>query len=195
MTNRDVSKGPGKGEDARMPSQAGRRCPARARAKLLPTADPEAEGLRAVRADIDHILDELDEAALFNALDAIKLCRYGMEFQRKTPGMPDRVPTDLPTSGETRIERSSDGSGSTYHLISGSSWKILAAEEIAALLRIVRHTENEAAAAKRLWQWFRQERRDIALDLGLEKATSSGLFVILHVLKETFPVMAPRRLP
>ncbi len=92
-----------------------------------------------------------------------------------------------------RIERSDDGG--TYHLIAGKVWKMLAAEEIAALLRIARHVESETAASRHLFLWFDRERKDIATDLEITAASSKRLPAILRLLKETFPVKSPRRLP
>lgn len=192
MTHGNVKKSPEKQGSTVLPRSRGQ--PVRTGKRAATSCvDSPAEKRRALRSDIERILDELDESALSNALDAIRLCRYGMELElHKDKVLLQKQGAD-PGCGEMRIERSVDGS--TYHLIAGDSWKILAAEEIASLLRIARHTENETLATRRLWQWFRQERRDIALDLGIEKADSERLGIILHLLKETFPVKSPRRLP
>lgn len=192
MTHGNVKKSPDRQGTAIPSHNMDKPLPPRKRRDKVSCADPTLDRRMAIRGNIERILDELDESALSNALDAIKLCRYGMELEPRKDCAPSLQPR-IETGGEMRIERSDDGS--TYHLIAGDSWKILAAEEIASLLRIVRHTENESVAAKRLFQWFRQERRDIALDLGMETAGSERVCVILHLLKETFPVKAPRRLP
>lgn len=192
MTHGNVKKSPERPHKAIPSHDRVQPLPTRKRRDKVSCVDPDPDRRAALRGNIERILDELDEAALSNALDAIKLCRYGMELELHKDSSSSLQPC-IETGGAMRIERSDDGS--TYHLIAGDSWKILAAEEIASLLRIVRHTENESMAAKRLWQWFRQERRDIALDLGIDTANSERLGVILHLLKETFPVKAPRRLP
>jgi len=192
MTHGNVKKSPDRLHKAIPSHDMGQPISSRKRRDKVSCVDQGSDRRMALRGNIERILDELDEAALSNALDAIKLCRYGMELELHKARTSSFQPC-IETGGEMRIERSDDGS--TYHLIAGDSWKILAAEEIASLLRIVRHTENESMAARRLWQWFRQERRDIALDLGIETASSERLGVILHLLKETFPVKAPRRLP
>ena len=145
-------------------------------------------------ADIGRILDSLDEAGLSQVLDAAKICRYEMELERKEAERRTTM-NELPVgeSGVIRIERSEDGA--TYHLIVGRVWKIFAAEEIASLLGIARHAESESAAARRLYHWLLQERRDITSDLDIRSAASELLLEILRLLRETFPVKTPRRLP
>jgi hypothetical protein len=159
---------------------------------LKVSAGARAKVPATVRDKLDRILDELDGEAIVRVLDAAMAARHGM-----TLAGADRDPrgdlADDPGEAPMRIERSADGD--TYHLISGRVWKMLAAEEIAALLRIARHAESEVSAARHLYQWLDRERRDIASDLDITGASSKSLPSMLRLLKETFPVKSPRRLP
>ncbi len=144
--------------------------------------------------NIEGMLDVLTEDGLSHVLAVATMCRYELALVRcdeARQGDADQAPC---LDGKAlRIERSADGS--TYHLISGKVWKILAAEDIAALLRISRHEESAAAAARRLFDWMTAERKDIAADLCIRGESSSLLREFLGVLTETFPVRSPRRLP
>jgi hypothetical protein len=147
-----------------------------------------------VRDKLERILDELDGEAMVRVLDAAMAARHGMELARDGAERDPRASlSGSHDEAPMRIERTADGD--TYHLISGKVWKMLAAEEIAALLRIARHTESESLAARHLFQWLDHERRDIASDLGITGASSKSLPSMLRLLKETFPVKSPRRLP
>jgi hypothetical protein len=140
------------------------------------------------------MLDVLTEDGLMHVLAVATMCRYELALVRKAE-KPDSgdLPGTAPEGTAMRIERSVDGS--TYHLILGKVWKILAAEEIASLLRITRHEEDEAAAAQRLFLWMKAERRDIAADLHIRSADSPALHEFLTLLSATFPIRSPRRLP
>lgn len=164
----------------------------------LPFAEPRS-GKRAFESDrarllgeIGRVLEDLDETGLVQLLDTASMIRYNQSLLRATEDVQgEELPFEQVDSLGLRIERSSDGS--TYHLLAGQVWKILAAEEIAAILRIARHEESEMAASRHLYQWIRQERRDIAVDLHIPSGASPVLKELLGLLRATFPVRTPRR--
>lgn len=133
------------------------------------------------------LLPALDDEGIVFLLEQAKVHRYNMEVQKlnEIAGRSDLGgprPTPVPA---LRIERSEDGS--TYHLVAGSEWKMLTAEEMAALVRISRSGEPEDEIARRLRVWLARERKDIYLDLGLD-GTSIGMAKdIVRLLTATFP--------
>jgi hypothetical protein len=142
--------------------------------------------------EISGILEDLDETGLVQILDTAAMIRYNQSLLNATEELEgDELPFDEASAIGLRIERSNDGS--TYHLLAGPVWKILAAEEIASILRIARHEESETSASRHLYQWIRQERRDIALDLHIPNGSSPILRELLILLRQTFPVRTPRR--
>lgn len=133
------------------------------------------------------LLPDLDDEGIAFLLEQAKVHRYNMEVQklndiagRSDLGGPR--PTPVPA---LRIERSEDGS--TYHLVTGSDWKMLTAEEMAALVRIARSGEAEEEIARRLRSWLARERKDIFLDLGLDEPSVGIAKDIIRLLNETFP--------
>lgn len=142
--------------------------------------------------EIESMLDVLTEDGLSHVLAVATMCRYELALVRSEAA---READSLPSleGEELRMERSADGS--TYHLISGKVWKILAAEDIASLLRISRHVDDEASARREVYQWMKAERKDIAHDFGIRGESSPVLEDLLCLLAETFPVRSPRRLP
>ncbi len=133
------------------------------------------------------LLPVLDDEGIAFLLEQAKVHRYNMEVQ-KLNEMADRSdlggprPTPVPA---LRIERSEDGS--TYHLVAGSDWKMLTAEEMAALVRIGRSGEGEEEIARRLRGWLARERKDILLDLGLDGPSFGMARDIVRLLALTFP--------
>jgi hypothetical protein len=147
-----------------------------------------------IRGDIEGLLDVLTVDGLSHVLAVATMCRYELALVRSQEARVEDEGLPLAIEGGAlRIERSADGS--TYHLISGKIWKILAAEDIAALLRISRHEDSPKAAAHRLYHWMKNERRDLAADFRIRSDRSPVLGELLSLLAETFPVRSPRRLP
>jgi hypothetical protein len=141
--------------------------------------------------EIEGMLDVLTEDGLSHVLAIATMCRYELALVRSEESRLGGRNIQLESSGASvRIERSSDGA--TYHLISGKAWKILAAEEIAALVRISRGAEDTLALAQ-LYDWLQTERRDIAIELHVRSDKSPALLQLLGLLRETFPVRSPRR--
>jgi hypothetical protein len=139
------------------------------------------------------LLPELDAEGISFLLEQAKVHRYNMEVQRLND-IADRSdsvgprPTPVPA---LRIERSEDGS--TYHLVAGSEWKMLTAEEMAALVRISRADDVEDEIARRLRAWFAAERKDIFLDLGLDLPSKGMARDIARLLASTFPPRSAKR--
>jgi hypothetical protein len=195
MTGHDVKKsveGPNSGPDQERPRSGS------AFRETLPFGEPrrgkqpfESDRARLL-GEISRVLEDLDETGLVQLLDTASMIRYNQSLLRATEEVQgEELPFEEVNPLGLRIERSSDGS--TYHLLAGQVWKILAAEEIASILRIARHEESEMAASRHLYQWIRQERRDIAVDLHIPSGTSPVLKELLGLLRATFPVRTPRR--
>jgi hypothetical protein len=139
------------------------------------------------------LLPELDDAGVSFLLEQAKVHRYNMEVQRLNDiaARSDSIgPRPVPVPA-LRIERSEDGS--TYHLVAGSDWKMLAAEEMAALVRISRSGDGEEEIARRLKAWLARERKDIYLDLGLDGQSGRMARDIARLLAATFPPRAAKR--
>jgi hypothetical protein len=139
------------------------------------------------------LLPELDEEGVAFLLEQAKVHHYNMEVE-KLNAISDRVagagprPTPAgprPTSSALRIERSVDGA--TYHLVVGSDWKMLTAEEMASLVKISRCGEGEEEVSRRLRLWLAKERKDIFLDLGLDGPSIGMAKDIVRLLATTFP--------
>lgn len=143
--------------------------------------------------EIEGMLDVLTEDGLSHVLAVATMCRYELALVRSEEARMGGRNIQFESSGaDIRFERSSDGA--TYHLIAGKVWKILAAEEIAALVRISRLTDDSEAIA-RLYDWLQTERRDIAIELHVRSDKSPALVKVLGLLREHFPVRNPRRIP
>jgi hypothetical protein len=143
------------------------------------------------------LLPELDDEGVAFLLEQAKVHHYNMEVERLN-AISDRVagagprPTPIGNGSATsalRIERSEDGA--TYHLVAGSDWKMLTAEEMAALVRISRSGDGEEEIARRLRAWLARERKDIFLDLGLDGPSIGMAKDIARLLTATFPPRSP----
>lgn len=139
------------------------------------------------------LLPELDEEGIAFLLEQALVHRHNMEVE-KLNAISDRVaaagPRPTPegprkTSSALRIERSADGA--TYHLVVGSDWKMLTAEEMASLVRISRCGEGEEEVSRRLRAWLARERKDIFLDLGLDGPSIGMAKDIARLLVAAFP--------
>lgn len=178
--------------------------------KVGGTAAPRA-GDKAVEAgkgrraallkELKSILEELDEEGLDFLLEQAHVHRYNMEVDRlneaeerreaaraEAPARGGKGPAaGGPSSARVpplRIERSQDGE--TYHVISGGRYKMFAAEEMLALVRIAHANPDPAEAGRGLFRWMSRERTDALADLGFAGPADPGLAAMAALLRKSF---------
>ncbi len=152
-------------------------------------------GLKNTLEELVSLLPELDEEGLVFLLDQARLRRYALEVERRGLEAAKEARGSLRLSGSSRtglrMDRSADGS--TYHIVSGRTWKMFTAEETAALVRIARREAPDREAASGLHSWLEAERRDFLVDLDIEGADSPRLLELLSLIRDTFPAKLPRK--
>ncbi|UTC77008.1 hypothetical protein E4O04_02900 [Treponema sp. OMZ 799] len=85
-----------------------------------------------------------------------------------------------------RIERSSDGS--VYHIISGGKWKLINADELFSILKIVNAKLDDNEIRLNLIHWFFKERGDFVADLGLADTHDPRWLELIKLLKTNFKI-------
>lgn len=85
-----------------------------------------------------------------------------------------------------RIERASDGS--VYHIISGGKWKLINADELFSILKIVNAKLDENEIRLNLIHWFFKERGDFISDLGLADTHDPRWLDLIKLLKTNFKI-------
>ncbi|UTY29413.1 hypothetical protein [Treponema putidum] len=85
-----------------------------------------------------------------------------------------------------RIERSSDGS--VYHIISGGKWKLINADELFSILKIVNAKLDDNEIRLNLIHWFFKERSDFVSDLGLADTHDPRWLELIKLLKTNFKI-------
>jgi hypothetical protein len=150
------------------------------------------------RGELAALLPELDDEGIAFLLEQARTLRHNMEVERLNAEA-DRaeergggreaamapVPARPGAERGMRVERSSDGA--TYHIVADGAWKMFAAEEMAALVRMTREDDPEEEIGRRLYAWLARERRDALGDLGISRPSSPALVELVRLLKRTFP--------
>lgn len=85
-----------------------------------------------------------------------------------------------------RIERASDGS--VYHIISGGKWKLINADELFSILKIVNAKLDDNEIRLNLIHWFFKERGDFVSDLGLADTHDPRWLELIKLLKTNFKI-------
>ena len=85
-----------------------------------------------------------------------------------------------------RIERASDGS--VYHIISGGKWKLINADELFSILKIVNAKLDDNEIRLNLIHWFFKERGDFVADLGLADTHDPRWLELIKLLKTNFKI-------
>lgn len=134
------------------------------------------------------MLPELDEEGLSFLVEQARLRRKALAEARALYLSSLEIAREAET--ELKIGRCDDGS--TYYIVSGPTWKLFSADEIAALVRIARN-EEETAAARSVFLWLLEERRDVLADLRIQDEASERLPELIELLRTNFPVRSPRR--
>lgn len=152
--------------------------------------------------ELKSLLEELDEEGLDFLLEQAHVHRYNMEVERlneaeerREAGRAEAVSVRAgkrPAAGKTvsarvpplRIERSQDGQ--TYHVVSGGRYKMFAAEEMLALVRIAHANPDSAEAGRGLHRWMSRERTDALADLGFTGPSDPGLGALAALLRKSF---------
>lgn len=83
-----------------------------------------------------------------------------------------------------RIERSKDGT--VYHVIRGGKWKLINADELFHILRIVNADTDENEIRLNLIHWFFNERADFVGDFGLSNSHDEAWVELIQILKKNF---------
>lgn len=156
----------------------------------------------ALLKELKSLLEELDEEGLDFLLEQAHVHRYNMEVERlneaeerREAGRAEAVSVRAgkrPATGKTaparvpplRIERSQDGE--TYHVVSGGRYKMFAAEEMLALVRIAHANPDAAEAGRGLYRWMSRERTDALADLGFAGPSDPGLAALAALLRKSF---------
>ena len=152
--------------------------------------------------ELKSLLEELDEEGLDFLLEQAHVHRYNMEVERlneaeerREAGRAEaaagrggkRPAAGRPASARVpplRIERSQDGQ--TYHVVSGGRYKMFAAEEMLALVRIAHANPDPAEAGRGLYRWMSRERTDALADLGFAGPSDPGLAALAALLRSSF---------
>lgn len=143
--------------------------------------------------ELTGILPQLDEEGLLFLIEQARVHLYNMqvtslqeelneiEQKRAKAGLEQRVKQK--NSG-FKIERSSDGT--VYHIISGGKWKLVNADEMFHILRIVNAPVDENEVRLNLIHWFFTERGDFVGDFGLADSHDPRWVELIKILKKNF---------
>lgn len=83
-----------------------------------------------------------------------------------------------------QIARSQDGN--TYHIVSEGKWKLLNADELFDILRIINANVDENEVRLNLIHWFFNEHSDFVGDFGLSDSHDERWIELIKILKNNF---------
>lgn len=174
----------------------------------------ESAAHRKLAEELESLIPSLDEAGLEFLVEQARVHLYNMEIEREeaeaaeaelaaveaeraaSGGAKGKKARSNEKSGGTaktdtgpanfRIERSS--SGTTWHIISGGKWKMYNEEEMLAIVRIAQSKDPLPEVAKRLADWFDEERPDTWGDLEIDGQHDPKLKELILFLRKKFAV-------
>ena len=152
--------------------------------------DPRVPLLSELRA----LLKEIDPAGLSFLIAQARTLIYNRQVDERNRSVETSaaqgVPPPRSREGNAegipplRIERSDDGG--TYHIVAAGKYKMFAADEMAALVRIVLSAGDEGAARRSLYRWLRTERGDALSDFGISDAAEPVLADLADLVRKRF---------
>lgn len=172
---------------------AGKKRPAvkpMARAKSAPA---RKQGVAAVKGN--PLLDELREAASGLDADGIRqlirqaaVLKHNMRVlkeheERKKMATVDILRKGSGLTNKTTIDVKEADDGSSFIIIINNARNFFALDEMRKLVAICHAAESETDAARRLYNWFTQYRKDVLVDTDIGGAGDQALFTMYRFIK------------
>ncbi len=135
---------------------------------------------------------QMDEEGLLFLIEQANVHLYNMEviaLQEEVVKLNRKKNDTISRSSKTvsnkfRIEKSEDGS--VYHIIFGGKWKLINADELFRILKIVNAPVEPDEVRLNLLHWFFKERADFVGDFGLRDTHDERWLELIKMFKTNF---------
>lgn len=179
---------------AKPPAKTAAKKTAKAPAKKTISAYKQSAAEKKLVTELAKLTKQMDAEGLLFLIEQARVHLYNMQVEALEEDLQEIEEKRAKTVSvkkaqpkkDFRIERASDGS--VYHIISGGKWKLINADELFSILKIVNAKLDENEIRLNLIHWFFKERGDFVGDLGLADTHDPRWLELIKLLKTNFKI-------
>ncbi|MFH0974759.1 MAG: hypothetical protein V1874_03135 [Spirochaetota bacterium] len=140
---------------------------------------------------LNNLVKEVDEDGIVFLIKQAQVFIYNKKVDEHNTELKKGIKIKIkkpPFSDKTGMEIKEADDGSSFIFVINRARKFFTLEEMRKIVNICNSSGNEKEASRRLFTWFKSNRSDVLIDVGIEISLDPALCTIYHYIIKRYKV-------